>query len=244
LVVNMVHWAAVSGCATEPVQWTSDGAAITGFLAKPTHVASGAPALVILHEWWGLGEEIKALARRFAREGYVALAPDLYSRQGSKVAAAPQEAAALMTALSSQQVLRDLNAGVRWLKSLPAVDGRRIGLVGFGMGGTLALTQAAHNSDLKAVVVFYGKVPPVETFRYLLCPVQYHYAAKDGWVTKPEVDRLREGMAQQGKTGVVHTYADADQGFFNEARRETHRAEDAALAWERMLAFLAEQLGA
>ena len=238
----MVHWAVTQGCSQEPVQFISDGAAIRGFLAKPVHVPTGAPAVLILHEWWGLTDEVRERARRFAREGYVALAVDLYSRQGSKVTRVPQEAAALMNALSTQHALRDLNVATRFLKDMPAVDPLRIGIVGYSMGGTLALTQAGHNSDLKAAVVFYGKVPPIESFRYFLCPIQYHYAAKEQWVTKQEVDRLRDGLAQHGKPGEIHVYPEAGHGFINESQPDAYHAGDAALAWTRTLTFLQTHL--
>ena len=229
----MVHWAAVSGWATETVQFASDGVALRAFLAKPTHVEGQAPTILLLHEWWGLNDHIKDVARRLALEGYAVLAPDLYSRQGSKVTTVPSEAAALMNAVSSQWVLRDLNAATKHLKAQPFVDPWRIGTLGFSMGGTFALTQAGHNSDLKAAVVFYGKVPPIETFRYVLCPIQYHYGAKDGWVTRQEVDRLRQGLDQHGKPGSIHIYPEADHAFFNDARPEVYREQDAKLAWER-----------
>jgi carboxymethylenebutenolidase len=228
----------VSGWASETVQFTSDAFTIKAFLARPNGSTSVAPAVLLLHEWWGLTEHIKDVARRFASEGYAALAPDLYSRLEQKVAQTPQEAAVLMNALSSQAVLRDLNASTAYLKTQSFVDPLRISVVGFSMGGTFALTQAAHNSDLKAVVAFYGKVPPIETFRYLLCPVLYHYAARDSWVTRQEVDRLRQGFQQFGKPGAVCEYHEADHAFFNETRPEVYRPADATLAWERTLRFL------
>ena len=239
----MVHWAAVSGWATETVQFASDGFTIRAFLAKPTNVGGAAPAILLLHEWWGLSDHAKDVARRLAQEGYVALAPDLYSRQGSKVAQTPTEAAALMNAVSSQAVLRDVNAATKYLKMQPFVDPLRIAALGFSMGGTFALTQAEHNSDLKAAVAFYGKVPPIETFRYFLCPILFHHAGKDGWVTRKEVDVLAEGLRQHGKPGVIHVYPEADHAFFNDARPDVYRAQDARLAWDRTLVFLRNNLG-
>ena len=233
---------ATGGWATETVQFRSDAFTIPAFLAKPISAAA-APAILLLHEWWGLNDRIRDVARRMAQEGYVVLAPDLYARLGSKVATTPQEAANLMNAVSSQAVLRDLNAATRYLKTQPFVDPLAIGIVGFSMGGTFALIQTAHNSDLKAAVVFYGKVPPIETFRYLLCPILYHYPAKDGWVTSQEVDRLKEGFAQHGKTGEVFVYPEATHGFCNEQQPDAYRANDAKLAWQRTFAFLARYLG-
>lgn len=232
-----------SGWASETAQFSSDGFTINAFLSKPLTGSGPAPAVLVLHEWWGLNDHIKDLARRFAAEGYVALAPDLYSRFGSKVAQTPQEAANLMAAVSSQAVLRDLNAATAWLKAQPFVDAWLIGIVGFSMGGTFALSQAAHHSDLKAAVVFYGKVPPIETFDYLLCPVQYHYAGKDQWVTRQEMERLKQGLAQYGKPGEVQVYPEADHAFFNDTRPEVYRAQDAALAWQRTAGFLRAHLG-
>ena len=245
--------AAAAGCATETAQFSSDGFTIKAFLSKPLTGSAPVPAVLVLHEWWGLNDHIRDVARRFAGEGFVALAPDLYSRLpgppsapagagGSKVAQTPQEAAGLMSAVSSQAVLRDLNAATTWLKAQPFVDAWLIGIVGFSMGGTFALSQAGHNSDLKAAVAFYGKVPPIETFDYLLCPVQYHYGAKDQWVTRQEMERITQGLAQYGKPGEVHVYPEADHSFFNDARPEAYRADDARLAWQRTLEFLRARL--
>lgn len=226
---------------TDTVQFVSDTVKVLAFLAKPEGDAQ-TPAVIVIQEWWGVNDHIKEIATRFAREGYAALAPDLYSRLGYNVTKDPAEAAQLMNALSSQAALRDLNAATKHLKTQPFVDPQRLGVVGFCMGGTFALTMAAHNSDLKAAVPFYGKVPPLETLDYLLCPVLYHYGAKDQWVTKQEVERLRQGLAQYGKPGEVHIYPQADHAFFNDTRPEVYREVDAKLAWERTLKFLAEHL--
>jgi carboxymethylenebutenolidase len=227
---------------SETAQFSSDAVTIRAFLARPAQPSGLLPTVVVLHEWWGLNDQIKEVARRCAQEGFAAFAPDLYSRLGHKVARTPQEATALMSALSSQAVLRDLNAATTHLKTQPFIDPMGIGMLGFSMGGTFALTQAAHNSDLKAVVAFYGKVPPIETLNYLLCPLLYHCAAKDGWVTRQEVDRLTQGCEQYGKSGIVHVYPEADHSFFNETRPEVYRAQDAKLAWERTIRFLASRL--
>ena len=234
--------AAAGGWATETVGFSSDGAFIPAFLAKPLNASAQAPAIIVLHEWWGLTDHIKDVSRRLSAEGYVTLAPDLYARQGSKVTSDPSEASTLMTSVSSQAVVRDLNRGIRWLKEQPFVDPLAIGVIGFSMGGTFALTIAAHNSDLKAAVAFYGKVPPVETFRYLLCPVLYHYPAKDGWITPQEVELLKQGSANYGKPIEVCVYPEATNAFFNDSRQAVYRAQDARAAWERTLAFLRRSL--
>ena len=229
-----------SAVISDTVQFAGDQVTMKAFLAQPAEaVPGGTPGLVICHEWWGLNDHMKDIARRFAREGYVTLVPDLYVRLGAKVTTDAQEAGRLMSALSSQLVLRDLNAAVAYLKRQPTVDGLKIAALGFCMGGTLALTLATHNSELKSCVVFYGKVPPIETMAYLLCPVLYHYGAKDGWVTSQEVERLRQGLAQFGKPGEVVTYPNAQHAFFNETRPEVYGPDDAAKAWKKTLEFLA-----
>lgn len=248
----MATTVAPSSVASEPVQFPGDGVNVTGFLARPVPARYGAspthqppfgcPAVLVLHEWWGLNEQIKQTARRFAEAGFVAFVPNLYSRYGRTVTANPQEASALMAALSSQWALRDLNAATQYLKARPFADPLRVGVVGFSMGGMLALMLAGHNSDLKAAVAFYAKTPPIETFAYSLCPLQFHHAGKDAWVTRKEVDTLRQGLEQTRKPGEIHIYPEADHGFFNETRPEAYQANDAALAWERTLQFLRNNL--
>ncbi len=228
----------VAEVASESVRWSSDGATIPGFLAKPGPGERSIPAVMVLHEWWGLNDQIRETARRFAAAGYIALAPDLYARQGSQVSADPAQAAKLMEGVSTQRALRDLNAGVQFLKAQTGVDPRRLGMVGFSMGGTMALIMAGHNTDLKACVAFYGKTPPIETARYQVCPVQFHHAGKDAWVTRREVDILKEGGQKSGKVVDVHVYPEAQHGFANETRPEVYRADDARLAWEGTVGFL------
>ena len=226
----------------ETVQFPSDNFTIKAFLARPASSKSQAPGIIVIQEWWGVNEHIKEIAQRFAREGFVALAPDLYSRLGYKVTKDANEAAKLMESLSSQAALRDLNAATQFLQQQSFVDAQRIGVIGFCMGGTFALMMATNNSTIKASVPFYGKVPPIETLNYLLSPVLYHYGAKDGWVTRQEVDRLKDGLAKFGKPGQVHIYPEAGHAFFNDTRPDAYHAEDAKRAWERTLAFLAKYL--
>jgi carboxymethylenebutenolidase len=228
--------------ATETVEFPSDNVAIRAFVARPAGRNGQLAATIIIQEWWGLNDHIKDIAQRFAREGYVGIAPDLYSRLGHKVTKDPAEAAKLMESLSSQAALRDLNATTGYLKQQTFIDPQRIGVVGFCMGGTFALTLATHNSDIRAAVPFYGKVPPIESLDYLLCPVLYHYGARDQWVTKQEVDRLTQGLQQYGKPGEVQIYPEADHAFFNDTRPEVYRPQDARVAWSRTLKFLGQHL--
>jgi carboxymethylenebutenolidase len=228
----------------QTVAYVSDGTTIRAHLERPcgSPPDTGWPGVVVLHEWWGLNDHIKGIAKRLAAGGFVAMAPDLYARQGATVTKDPEEAARLMEGLSAQWVLRDLNAATRFFKGVPGVDGLRLGIMGFCMGGTLALNQVTHNSEFKAAVIFYGKVPPAETIPYLLCPVLYHEAEQDGWVTRAEVERLRQGLRQHGKPGEVFTYAGRQHAFFNDTRQEVYDQAAAQSAWQRTLDFFARHL--
>ena len=232
---------ATASVVTSSVTYPGDQIALAAFLARP-ETAEPRPAVVILHEWWGLNDHIKDVAQRFAREGFVALAPDLYSRAGHAVTKDATEAGKLMERLSSQLALRDLNATTRYLKTLPSVDPMKIGAVGFCMGGTFALMVAAHNSDIKASVPFYGQVPPTDSLKYLVAPILYIHGGQDTWILKREAERLAEGLKQYGRPGEVKIYPDCGHAFFNDTRPEAYRSEQANDAWQRTVAFLRQHL--
>lgn len=235
---------ATAELATSSVAFPGEGGAtIAAFLARPAD-PTPAPAVIVIQEWWGLNDHIKDIAQRFAREGFVALAPDLYSRLGNTVTKDAAEAGKLMESLKSQQTLKDLNGAVQWLKQQPFVDSWKLGAVGFCMGGTFALMLASHNSDIKASVPFYGQVPPTDNLKYLLCPILFIHGAQDGWITKAEAERLRQGLAQFGRPGEVRSYPNAGHAFFNDTRPDAYRPEEAQDAWRRALVFLRQHLNA
>ena len=232
---------ATASVVTSSVTYPGDQITMAAFLARP-ETAEPRPAVVIIHEWWGLNDHIKDVAQRFAREGFVALAPDLYSRAGHAVTKDATEAGKLMERLSSQLALRDLNATTRYLKTLPSVDPMKIGAVGFCMGGTFALMVAAHNSDIKASVPFYGQVPPTDSLKYLVAPILYIHGGQDTWILKREAERLAEGLKQYGRPGEVKIYPDCGHAFFNDTRPEAYRSEQANDAWQRTIRFLKQHL--
>ena len=231
----------MAGLATSTVTFPGEGVTLTGFLAQPADPRPR-PAVVVIHEWWGLNDHIKDIAQRFAHEGFVALAPDLYSRMGHQVTRDANEAAKLMESLRSQDALKDLNATARYLKAQPFVDALKIGAVGFCMGGTFALMLASHNSDVKASVPFYGQIPPTDNLKYLVCPILYIYGGQDGWITKQDVSRLQQGLQQFGRPGEVQIYPNCSHAFFNDTRPEVYRPNEAKDAWQRALAFLRAHL--
>jgi len=227
---------------TATLHYPSGDIQMAAYLVRPK--AKGTyPGLIVIQEWWGLNEHIKDVVRRFAREGYVAFAPDLYSSQGHKVTADPNEAGRLMSSLKEEQALKDLKATVAHLKQIEGVDRERLGVVGFCMGGTYALLLPCHSQEIRAAAPFYGQVPsPPDPLRNLACPVLYIYGDADGWITMADVTRLREGLTRYGKTGEVKIYPGAPHAFFNDTRKDVYRPTEATDAWSRVLGFFARHL--
>ncbi len=234
----------IADSETQTVTFPGDQIALTGFLARPSTptVVGAAAAVVILHEWWGLNDHIKDIATRFATEGFVALAVDCYSRLGHAVTTDAAEAAKLMERVNTQQLLKDLNAATRYLTQQPFVDAWKLAAVGFGMGGTFTLMMAAHNSDIKAAVPFYGQIPPTDSLKYLICPVLFIHGGQDTWITTREADRLEQGLKQHAKPGQVVSYPHAGHAFFNNTRPDAYRPTEAADAWQRTVMFLKQHL--
>lgn len=139
-----------------------------GYMVTPEAEALSRPALLVIHEWWGLNEHIHSIAERFANEGYVVLAPDLF---GGVVTKDPEEAGRLMQGLEPEKGLSILNGAVEFLKATEGVDANRIGVTGFCMGGTFALLLACKNEYIKASAPFYGDVPKEEVLKELKAPV-------------------------------------------------------------------------
>ncbi len=214
---------------------------IRAFEARPK-AAGTYPAVIVIQEWWGLNDHIKDVATRFAREGYVAVAPDLYSRQGNKVTASPDEAGQLMMNLDKKDGITDLLAVSAHLKKVTGVNGDRIGVIGFCMGGSYALLLPCHNADIKAAAPFYGEIPPNDTLKKLGCPVRYFYGDEDGWIQTQDVERLRTALHDLGKPGEVVIYKGLPHAFFNDTRKDVYHAEQAKDAWKRTLSFFAHEL--
>ena len=213
------------------------------FVAAP-QTREKLPAVIVVQEWWGLTDHIKDIARRYAAEGYVAIAPDLYSRLGHALTTDAGEAGKLMNALKQEDGLTDLNATVAYLKSVPEVDATRIGVTGFCMGGSYALMLPCVNSEIKAAVPFYGQVPNPDTpIQKLACPVLYLYVEDDGWITKADVQRLAAALKKYNKAGEIKTYPSAPHAFFRDTDPSVYWPEAAKDAWARTKGFFKQHLG-
>lgn len=226
------------------VQYPSEGVTMQAFLVTPDGDWPS-PAVIVVQEWWGLNDHIKEVARRLGREGLAAIAPDMYSRLGHKLTTDATEAGKLMGMLSMEDGLKDLHATINYLKTLQGVDPNRIGVTGFCMGGGYALMLPCVSRDIKAAAPFYGPVPNPDTpLKDLACPVLYVYGEDDGWITKTDVQRLRDAMKKYNKAGEVKTYPGAPHAFFNDTRKEVYKEAEAKDAWTRTLALFKKQLAA
>jgi carboxymethylenebutenolidase len=224
------------------VQYPSDKVTMRAYVAAP-QTKDKRPAIIIVQEWWGLTEHIKDIAKRYAAEGYVAIAPDLYSRLGNALTTDPGEAGKLMNTLQQEDGLKDLNATVAYLKFVPEVDATRIGVTGFCMGGSYALMLPCVNKDIIAAVPFYGQVPnPDAPLQQLSAPVLYLYGEDDGWITKADVQRLAAGFKKYNKSGEIKTYPGAPHAFFRDTDKTVYQSEAAKDAWTRATAFFKQHL--
>ncbi|HSL04621.1 MAG TPA: dienelactone hydrolase family protein [Nitrospiraceae bacterium] len=224
------------------VQYPSGGVTVRAYVAAP-QTREKRPAIIVVQEWFGLSDHIKDIAKRYAAEGYVAIAPDLYSRLGNALTADPGEAGKLMNTLQQEDGLKDLNATVVYLKSVPEVDATRIGVTGFCMGGSYALMLPCVNKEIKAAVPFYGQVPnPDAPLQQLSAPVLYIYGEDDGWITKADVQRLAAALKKYNKAGEIKTYSGAPHAFFRDTDKAVYRPEAAKDAWIRATAFFKQHL--
>lgn len=217
---------------------TADGK-IAAYLARP---ASGeGPAVVVVQEWWGLVDHIRDVCDRLARAGFVALAPDLYRGEST---ADPDEAGRLMMDLEIDRAAGDLDTAIEWLRRRDGVLGPRVGVVGFCMGGQLALSAAARNESVGACVDCYGVHPNVRidpaTIRGAVLGV---FAEHDDFVPLDTVRALEASLRDAGVDADLQIYSGTHHAFLNETRPEVYDAASAATAWSRIETFLRARLG-
>ena len=223
----------------ERVNFKANGRTAPAYLARPTHPG---PGVVVIQEWWGLVPHIEQVADRFAAEGIVALAPDLYHGRTAK---SPDEAGKMMMSLRVDEAAADLSGAITFLKAQPEVSGSAVGTLGFCMGGALSLFAASRNPEVGACVVFYGIHPNIKPdLAALRAPVLGIYAGRDTVTPPAAVAELDRQLTAHGKRHEFHTYPDADHAFFNDHRPEVHDPAAAADAWARTLAFLRRELHA
>lgn len=233
---------APEGLITESVEYPDqDGETLTGYLARPDS-GEAAPAVIVIQEWWGLNEHIKDVANRIAAEGFVALAPDLYKGQ---VATEPDEARKLVMELDMPAAVSEIQQAISFLLDQEYVAGEQAGVVGFCMGGGLALqTALVEEEQLGAAVAFYGSPLTPEQAAEVNAPVLGLYGAEDSGIPVDSVRAMEEAFDAAGIENEVVVYEGAQHAFFNDTRASSYNAEASADAWDKTLAWFRQHLAA
>ncbi len=219
------------------VTFPSNGSEGRGYLAIPE--GGRGPGVVIIQEWWGLNDQIKGVCDRFAREGFVALAPDLYRGELTKE---PDEAGKLMMSLNIERAAKDMAGAVSFLVAHDAVASTGVGVTGYCMGGALALRLAAMRGDaVLAAAPYYGVIgwpqAPVD-WSAMTAPVQGHYAENDDFASPAAVAQFTDELRALGKQVEVFTYPGTQHAFTNETRPEVYDEQATNEAFARTFAFL------
>jgi len=221
------------------VEFSSNGSTASGYVSKPE--SGKGPGVIVIQEWWGLVDHIKDVADRFASEGFVSLAPDLYH---GTIAKSPDKAGKLLMALNIGRTEKDLRGAIQFVLAQKETAGEKVGTVGFCMGGQLSLYAACANPNVGACVNFYGIHPNVHpNIAGLQAPVLGFFAEKDGSVTPEAARKLEAQLKSAGKQAEFHIYPGVSHAFFNDTRPEVYNATCARQSWERMLEFFREHLG-
>ena len=217
----------------------NSGRELAGYLALPSAGQSDRPALIVIHEWWGLNDNIRSMARQLAGEGYAALAVDLY---GGQVAETPKDAMALMKAALAkpEQLQESLRLANAYLLQQGAP---RTGSIGWCFGGGLSLEAGLVLGDrLDAVVMYYGRpVTEIERLRALQAPLLGLFGGEDTGIPVAGVRTFEADLKELGKDAQIQIYPGAGHAFANPSGSR-YQAKAAQDAWARTLAFLAERL--
>ena len=226
------------------VEFPSNSGTGGGYLA-PAHEGGAGLGVIVIQEWWGLVDHIAEVCERFAAEGFTALAPDLY--HGKTVPnREPDEAAKAMMALDLERAARDLSGAVDFLQGHDSVRGHGLAVVGFCMGGGLALWLATLRPDaVRAVVPFYGIAPEgtEPEWSALTAAVEGHFATHDDMNSPEAIAAFEARLTDLGKEVRIFTYPGTAHAFFNDTRPEVYDEDAARQAWVRTLEFLRAKLG-
>lgn len=227
--------------STETVTYyqTEAGSAVQGYLAQPEGEGPF-PALVLIHEWWGLNDNIRDLAQQYAAAGYVALAVDLYE---GGTGATPEEARALAGAVreNTDGAFANLNAALEYLSTQSQVDASRLGSVGWCFGGQWSYNMAKNNLGTKVSVMYYGRFSADDDLSMMKAQILGHFGEEDRGILVDDVEQFKAKLNTLEGEHAVYIYPNAGHAFANEDS-EAYVEEAAAKAWERTLEFLEENL--
>lgn len=228
---------------------TTQGEALPIYFAKPQRTDGPLPIVLVVQEIFGVHEYIRDVCRRLAQQGYLAIAPELYFRQGNpqQYHDIPTLMAELVSKVPDHQVLGDLDHSVHWAAQQGG-DAARLAITGFCWGGRISWLYAAHNPQLKAAVAWYGKLVadktltsprhPVDIAPALIAPVLGLYGGQDGSIGPEQVDAMRQALQASRVDTDIIVYADAGHAFHSDYRASYHDAS-AKDGWQRMLAWFA-----
>ena len=239
-----------NGLTAGEIKVPADGGEMPAYRAQPA-VGSNFPVILVVQEIFGVHEHIKDICRRLAKQGYLAIAPELYARQGDprKYANMQELMSEIVNKVPDDQVMGDLDACVAWSKTNGG-DGTRLGITGFCWGGRIAWLFAAHNPLVKAGVAWYGRIVgqtsalnpknPIDIAGQLNGPVLGLYGGQDQGIPLDTLDQMRKALAESGnaasKASTIQVYADAPHAF-NADYRPSYRKEAADDGWQRLLAW-------
>jgi carboxymethylenebutenolidase len=219
----------------KPVSYPSGDETVHAILYKPDGKGPF-PALIAIHEWWGLNDWVKQQASELANQGYLTLAIDLYRGQ---VATTPEQARALMSSVPEDRAARDLHAAMEFLQSQRDVDRSRIGSIGWCMGGGYSLDLALTEPTLKASVINYGHlVTDPQAIAKIHAAILGIFGAQDRNIPVDDAKKFEHQLKQDGKRMEIVIYPDAGHAFENPNNIKGYRINDAADAWRRTLKFL------
>lgn len=238
IVIGLLANTGIAKVMTSTVSYPSGSDTVSGYLALPGGQGPF-PALVVIQEWWGLNDWIKENARKFAEQGYVALAVDLYR---GRVTNSPDEAHELMRGLPEDRAIRDLKAAAAYLQSRSDVKKNKIGAIGWCMGGGYALQLAINQPDLAACVMNYGRiVTDSALIADIACPVLGIFGEEDRGIPVADVRQFEKACQRAGKTVNVHFYK-AGHAFMNPNNKSGYRPAATKDAWSMITTFFARSL--
>ncbi len=221
------------------VSYKSGDETVQGILYTPAGKGPF-PAIIVIHEWWGLNDWVKEQALKLADQGYETLAIDLYR---GKVAATPDMAHELMRGVPDDRANRDLKGAFDYLASQPTIRKNRIGAIGWCMGGGYSLDVALDEPALAADVINYGHlVTDADAIKKINAPVLGLFGGQDQGITPDDVHKFEAAMKAQGKKIETKIYDDAGHAFENPNNKTGYRPADAADAWQRTVSFLSDNL--
>lgn len=234
----LVTFSAIAATSKD-VSYKSGDETVKGVLYTPDGKGPF-PALMVIHEWWGLNDWVKEQASKLADQGYVTLAIDLYR---GKVATTPEMAHEIMRGVPEDRASRDLHASFVYLQSQPNVKKDRMGAIGWCMGGGYALDVALEEPTLKADVINYGHLATdPESLKKINASILGIFGGKDQGIMPDDVKKFEQALKAQGKKVETKIYPEAGHAFENPNNKNGYRADDAADAWRRTVDFLAATL--